>query len=254
MEAARANGLTAPSALQPWYNMVEREKFEGALRDAALRHGLAVFPYYGLANGFLTGKYRSREDLDQSPRGLAQHRLSRRQGPSGARRARRRRRGNRRGARHDQPRLDDGAAGDHRRHRQRDERGAAGRAHRGDGADAHARANRAARTPPAPSPSSARPARPASSPRSRSRSPLRHRAPRTGCGATAAFARRRPPPPTCASGVPPTQKIRLSIDLSASQKRLKSSPPITAGVLIARVGAEMLLEQAQRAVRTTSRC
>ena len=70
MEAARANGLTAPSALQPWYNMVEREKFEGALRDAAVRHGLAVFNYYGLANGFLTGKYRSREDLDQSPRGL----------------------------------------------------------------------------------------------------------------------------------------------------------------------------------------
>ena len=50
--------------------MVEREKFEGPLRDAALRHGLAVFPYYSLANGFLTGKYRSREDLDKSPRGL----------------------------------------------------------------------------------------------------------------------------------------------------------------------------------------
>jgi aryl-alcohol dehydrogenase-like predicted oxidoreductase len=50
--------------------MVEREKFEGPLRDAALRHGLAVFPYYSLANGFLTGKYRNREDLDKSPRGL----------------------------------------------------------------------------------------------------------------------------------------------------------------------------------------
>ena len=70
MAAVRANGLTPPSALQPWYNMVEREKFEGALRDAAVRHGLAVFPYYGLANGFITGKYRAREDLDQSPRGL----------------------------------------------------------------------------------------------------------------------------------------------------------------------------------------
>jgi len=70
MEAVHANGLTAPSALQPWYNMVEREKFEGALRDSALRHGLSVFPYYGLANGFLTGKYRSRDDLGKSPRGL----------------------------------------------------------------------------------------------------------------------------------------------------------------------------------------
>ena len=70
MEAVRENGLAAPVALQPWYNMVEREKFEGELRDAALRHGLAVFTYYSLANGFLTGKYRSRDDLDKSPRGL----------------------------------------------------------------------------------------------------------------------------------------------------------------------------------------
>ncbi|MDQ3246978.1 MAG: aldo/keto reductase [Pseudomonadota bacterium] len=62
--------LTPPSALQPWYNMVERERFEGELDEVARRHGLAVFPYYSLANGFLTGKYRSREDLDKSPRGL----------------------------------------------------------------------------------------------------------------------------------------------------------------------------------------
>jgi len=70
MAVAAGEGLMRPSALQPWYNMVEREKFEGPLRDAAGRHGLAVFPYYSLANGFLTGKYRSREDLDKSPRGL----------------------------------------------------------------------------------------------------------------------------------------------------------------------------------------
>jgi aryl-alcohol dehydrogenase-like predicted oxidoreductase len=70
MSVAARDGLMRPSALQPWYNMVEREKFEGPLRDAALRHGLAVFPYYSLANGFLTGKYRNREDLDKSPRGL----------------------------------------------------------------------------------------------------------------------------------------------------------------------------------------
>ena len=69
METARRCGLTAPSALQTWYNLVEREKFESDLRDAALRHGLAVFPFYGLANGFLAGKYRSREDFGQSVRG-----------------------------------------------------------------------------------------------------------------------------------------------------------------------------------------
>jgi aryl-alcohol dehydrogenase-like predicted oxidoreductase len=67
---ARVDGFPAVSALQPWYNMLERQKYEGALRDVAVKEGLAVFPYYSLANGFLTGKYRSKEDLDKSPRGL----------------------------------------------------------------------------------------------------------------------------------------------------------------------------------------
>ena len=70
VETARFLGLTPPSALQTWYNLVEREKFEADLREVAIRHGLAVFPFYGLANGFLTGKYRSKEDLDKSVRGL----------------------------------------------------------------------------------------------------------------------------------------------------------------------------------------
>jgi aryl-alcohol dehydrogenase-like predicted oxidoreductase len=70
VETARRCGYMPPVALQPWYNMVERERFEGDLRDAAIRHGLGVFTYYSLANGFLTGKYRIREDLDKSPRGL----------------------------------------------------------------------------------------------------------------------------------------------------------------------------------------
>jgi aryl-alcohol dehydrogenase-like predicted oxidoreductase len=65
-----ANGFDLPAALQNWYNLVERTKFEGALQDVALNRGLSVFPYYSLANGFLTGKYRSKADLSQSPRGL----------------------------------------------------------------------------------------------------------------------------------------------------------------------------------------
>lgn len=69
VRAAEANGLTKPSVLQTWYNMVEREKLEGELLDAALRNGLSVVPYYGLANGFLAGKYRTEEDLNKSPRG-----------------------------------------------------------------------------------------------------------------------------------------------------------------------------------------
>jgi aryl-alcohol dehydrogenase-like predicted oxidoreductase len=69
VSTARTCGFMPPVALQPWYNMVERNRFEGELRDAAIRNGLAVFPYYSLANGFLTGKYRSPADLGKSVRG-----------------------------------------------------------------------------------------------------------------------------------------------------------------------------------------
>jgi len=70
VETALRLGLVPPVALQTWYNMVEREKLEGELRDVAIAHGLGIFPFYSLANGFLTGKYRRKEDLDKSPRGL----------------------------------------------------------------------------------------------------------------------------------------------------------------------------------------
>lgn len=70
VRTAEANGLIRPTVLQTWYNMVEREKLEGELRDAALAEGMGIIPFYGLANGFLTGKYRNKEDLDKSVRGL----------------------------------------------------------------------------------------------------------------------------------------------------------------------------------------
>ena len=69
MDTAAANGLLKPCCLQTWYNLVEREKLEGELRDTALANGLGIFPFYSLANGFLSGKYRSKADLDKSPRG-----------------------------------------------------------------------------------------------------------------------------------------------------------------------------------------
>ncbi|WP_196233204.1 aldo/keto reductase [Sphingomonas segetis] len=69
MNLAASEGLQRPCALQTWYNLVEREKLEGPLRDVALRHGLGILPFYGLANGFLTGKYRTRDDLAKSIRG-----------------------------------------------------------------------------------------------------------------------------------------------------------------------------------------
>jgi aryl-alcohol dehydrogenase-like predicted oxidoreductase len=69
MRAARDNGLTRPCAFQTWYNLVDRDELEGPLRDVVRRHGLGILPFYGLANGFLTGKYRSRADLAKSVRG-----------------------------------------------------------------------------------------------------------------------------------------------------------------------------------------
>jgi len=64
-----ANSFDQPAALQNWYNLVERGKFEGEVQDVVTGRGLAFFPYYSLANGFLTGKYRSKDDLGKSIRG-----------------------------------------------------------------------------------------------------------------------------------------------------------------------------------------
>jgi aryl-alcohol dehydrogenase-like predicted oxidoreductase len=69
MQVARAEGLTRPCVLQTWYNLMERAKLEGPLLETATRHGLGILPFYGLANGFLTGKYRGRADLTKSTRG-----------------------------------------------------------------------------------------------------------------------------------------------------------------------------------------
>ncbi|WP_031067367.1 aldo/keto reductase [Streptomyces sp. NRRL WC-3742] len=51
-------GLAAYVAVQPHYNLVSRAIFEGPLAEVVARHGLATVPYYALASGFLTGKYR----------------------------------------------------------------------------------------------------------------------------------------------------------------------------------------------------
>lgn len=69
MHVAHAEHLTLPSALQPWFNLLERGKFEGPLQDIAIGSGLGVFSFYSLANGFLAGKYRSEADLGKSVRG-----------------------------------------------------------------------------------------------------------------------------------------------------------------------------------------
>ncbi|MGC0383596.1 aldo/keto reductase [Streptomyces sp. SAI-129] len=67
-------GLARYVALQPHYNLVSRDTYEGELRDLAEQAGLAAVPYYALAAGFLTGKYRPGTAVD-SPRagGAAKH-------------------------------------------------------------------------------------------------------------------------------------------------------------------------------------
>jgi aryl-alcohol dehydrogenase-like predicted oxidoreductase len=69
LKVARDNGLPAYQVLQPEYNLYARPKFEGALSDLCIREGLGVVNYYGLASGFLSGKYRSEKDFSQSQRG-----------------------------------------------------------------------------------------------------------------------------------------------------------------------------------------
>lgn len=62
-------GPGVPVAIQPHYNLVHREEVESSIIPVAQRHSLALVPYFGLAKGFLTGKYRSAEvPAGSSPR------------------------------------------------------------------------------------------------------------------------------------------------------------------------------------------
>ncbi len=61
-------GMASYVALQPEYNLMDRDSYEGELADLCASAGLACLPYYGLASGFLSGKYRAGEDLPDSPR------------------------------------------------------------------------------------------------------------------------------------------------------------------------------------------
>jgi aryl-alcohol dehydrogenase-like predicted oxidoreductase len=71
LDMSAREGLAAYSVLQTWYNLVERPRYEGALQRLVGERGLGMLAFYGLASGFLTGKYRSEADLGQSPRGAA---------------------------------------------------------------------------------------------------------------------------------------------------------------------------------------
>lgn len=69
LETSRRYNLPRYETLQPHYNLCERPLFEGALENVCLEHQLGVIPYYSLASGFLSGKYRSESDSAKSVRG-----------------------------------------------------------------------------------------------------------------------------------------------------------------------------------------
>ena len=69
LEASSRLGLARYATLQPEYNLCTRSGFEGAAMTLCVREGIGVIPYYGLAGGFLTGKYRTKADLAQGTRG-----------------------------------------------------------------------------------------------------------------------------------------------------------------------------------------
>lgn len=69
LDAAAATGIEPAVAVQGWYNLVERGKYEEEIQPVVVDRGLGFFSFYSLANGFLAGKYRSEADLAKSVRG-----------------------------------------------------------------------------------------------------------------------------------------------------------------------------------------
>jgi aryl-alcohol dehydrogenase-like predicted oxidoreductase len=69
LETSKRNRLARYETLQPHYNLVERENYEANLAPVVAEYGLGVIPYFSLAGGFLTGKYRSEADMQGKARG-----------------------------------------------------------------------------------------------------------------------------------------------------------------------------------------
>lgn len=71
LDFSEREGLARYVALQPHYNLVSRDTYEGELQDTAADAGLAAVPYFALASGFLTGKYRPGADVESARAGSA---------------------------------------------------------------------------------------------------------------------------------------------------------------------------------------
>ena len=73
LAVSEREGLARYEVLQPEYNLMARDKYEGALQALCVERKIGVLPYFGLASGFLTGKYRSQADFGKSIRGGRMH-------------------------------------------------------------------------------------------------------------------------------------------------------------------------------------
>jgi aryl-alcohol dehydrogenase-like predicted oxidoreductase len=69
LSLSEREGLAKYTVLQPEYSLMARDGFEGALQERAINTQVGVLVYFSLANGFLTGKYRSPDDFGKSVRG-----------------------------------------------------------------------------------------------------------------------------------------------------------------------------------------
>ena len=69
LETSRKRGFASYISLQPHYNLVERQDYESDLLPVVEKYHVGVIPYFSLAAGFLTGKYRSKQDTEKAARG-----------------------------------------------------------------------------------------------------------------------------------------------------------------------------------------
>ncbi|WP_454758968.1 aldo/keto reductase [Caulobacter segnis] len=68
LDTSKAKGLARYETIQPKFNLVDRDQVEGALADLTQAEGLGIIPFYGLAAGFLSGKYRTEADFEGKAR------------------------------------------------------------------------------------------------------------------------------------------------------------------------------------------
>ncbi len=75
LELSDAKGLPRYQTLQNEYNLLNRSAYEGAVQEMVVANGMGTIPYYSLASGFLTGKYRTEADFGLSARGAGMSRF-----------------------------------------------------------------------------------------------------------------------------------------------------------------------------------